>query len=218
MARHRQRGRPRTDAEEPSHSERRMLGCASLHAGLYALARTPSAVREAAQASRRHAASDRFHSVAREAPRSRVARGSRNGARTQPGPGTVSRPNARCGVIRVVGPLRRRVEPTRSRRADVHDDRRLCVRSLAGPRIDGQRSAGTQEVRAAYAAVFESFHDAHWAGARHFIAGHRGVSEWTFTGTQRDGTRVEVSGCDIFTFRDGRIAVKNSYRKNRPAI
>ena len=94
-----------------------------------------------------------------------------------------------------------------------------CVfEASAGPRIDGQRSEGKQEVRAAYAAVFESFQDSHWAGARHFIAGHRGVSEWTFTGTQRDGKRVEVSGCDIFTFSDGRIAVKNSYRKNRPAI
>jgi hypothetical protein len=26
---------------------------------------------------------------------------------------------------------------------------------------------------------------------------------------------VEVTGCDIFTFRDGKIAVKNSYRKQR---
>ena len=90
--------------------------------------------------------------------------------------------------------------------------------SSAGPQVDGQRSEGKQAVRAAYAAVFEAFPDAHWAGARHFIAGSRGVSEWTFTGTQRDGKRVEVTGCDLFTFRDGKIAIKNSYRKNRPAI
>jgi ketosteroid isomerase-like protein len=44
------------------------------------------------------------------------------------------------------------------------------------------------------------------------------VSEWTFTGTRADGTRVEVHGCDLFTFRDGKIALKNSYRKNRPSI
>jgi hypothetical protein len=25
---------------------------------------------------------------------------------------------------------------------------------------------------------------------------------------------VEVTGCDLFTFRDGKIAIKNSYRKN----
>jgi taurine dehydrogenase small subunit len=66
--------------------------------------------------------------------------------------------------------------------------------------------------------VFEASADAHWANARHFVAGNRGVSEWTFTGTRKDGTRVEVTGCDLFTVRDGKIAIKNSYRKNRLAI
>ena len=28
-------------------------------------------------------------------------------------------------------------------------------------------------------------------------------------------TGVEVHGCDLFKFRDGKIALKNSYRKNR---
>ena len=91
-----------------------------------------------------------------------------------------------------------------------------CVfEASAGPEIAGQRSQGKPAVRAAYAAVFETFHDAHWANARHVISGNRGVSEWTFTGTRNDGKRVEVNGCDLFTFRHGRIAVKNSYRKNR---
>jgi steroid delta-isomerase-like uncharacterized protein len=94
-----------------------------------------------------------------------------------------------------------------------------CVfEASAGPEVEGQRSEGKQAVRAAYAAVFEAFPDAHWASARHFVAGNRGVSEWTFTGTQKDGKRVEVTGCDLFTFRDGKIAIKNSYRKNRPPI
>ena len=88
----------------------------------------------------------------------------------------------------------------------------------AGRDVNGQRSEGQQAVRAAYAAVFETFPDAHWANARHFIAGNRGVSEWTFTGTRKDGQRVEVNGCDLFTFREGKIAIKNSYRKNRPPI
>jgi steroid delta-isomerase-like uncharacterized protein len=94
-----------------------------------------------------------------------------------------------------------------------------CVfEASAGPEVNGQRSEGRQTVRAAYAAVFETFHDAHWANTRHLVAGNRGVSEWTFTGTHNDGKRVEVNGCDLFTFRDGKIAIKNSYRKNRPAI
>ena len=44
------------------------------------------------------------------------------------------------------------------------------------------------------------------------------MSEWIFTGTRADGIRLEVNGCDVFTFRDGRIAVKNSYRKTHPPI
>jgi steroid delta-isomerase-like uncharacterized protein len=94
-----------------------------------------------------------------------------------------------------------------------------CVfEASAGPHVNGQRSEGREAVRAAYAAVFEAFPDARWANARHVVSHNRAVSEWTFTGTNRDGTRVEVNGCDLFTLRDGRIAVKNSYRKHRPAF
>jgi hypothetical protein len=66
-----------------------------------------------------------------------------------------------------------------------------------------------------FAEVFAAFPDAHWGGARHFISGNRGVSEWTFTGTRAGSVRVEVTGCDLFTFKNGKIAVKNSYRKHR---
>jgi steroid delta-isomerase-like uncharacterized protein len=94
-----------------------------------------------------------------------------------------------------------------------------CVfEASAGPDVCGTRYAGRDAVRAGYAEVFAAFPDAHWGGARHFVSGERGLSEWTFTGTRSDGTRVEVNGCDVFTFRGGRIALKNSYRKNRPPV
>ena len=92
-----------------------------------------------------------------------------------------------------------------------------CVfEASAGPDICGARYSGREAVRAAFAEVFATFPNARWGQARHFVHGDRGVSEWTFTGTRGDGTRVEVHGCDVFTFRDGKIAVKDSYRKNRP--
>ena len=94
-----------------------------------------------------------------------------------------------------------------------------CVfESSAGPEICGTRYTGSEAVREAFAEVFAVFPDAHWGNARHFVQGDRGVSEWTFTGARSDGTSVEVHGCDLFTFRDARIAVKNSYRKNRPPL
>ena len=92
-----------------------------------------------------------------------------------------------------------------------------CVfEASAGPDVCGARHEGQEAVRAAYADVWATFPDAHWGNARHLVQGARGVSEWTFTGTRVDGSRVEVHGCDLFTFRDGKIALKNSYRKNRP--
>ncbi|HNR07489.1 MAG TPA: nuclear transport factor 2 family protein [Saprospiraceae bacterium] len=91
-----------------------------------------------------------------------------------------------------------------------------CVfEASAGPDADGQKYVGQKQVKKAFGDVFDNFPDAQWNHPRHFISGDRGFSEWTFTGTKKDGTRVEVTGCDLFTFRDGKIAIKNSYRKNR---
>ncbi|MBA2499568.1 MAG: nuclear transport factor 2 family protein [Chitinophagaceae bacterium] len=91
-----------------------------------------------------------------------------------------------------------------------------CVfEASAGPDVNGEKFTGQEQVRKAFENVFATFPDARWNNPRHFILGDRGFSEWIFTGTKTDGTRVEVTGCDLFTFKDGKIAIKNSYRKNR---
>ena len=94
-----------------------------------------------------------------------------------------------------------------------------CVfEASAGAEICGTRYVGRDAVRAGFAEVFADVPDARWSDARHFLQGDRGVSEWTFRGTRADGSQVEVHGCDLFVFRDGKIALKNSYRKNRPPL
>jgi len=94
-----------------------------------------------------------------------------------------------------------------------------CVfQGAAGPLACGARFEGRDAVRAAFGQVWINFPDAQWRNGRHFVQGDRGVSEWTFAGTRADGSRVEADGCDLFTFRDGRIAVKNAFRKDRPAL
>lgn len=57
----------------------------------------------------------------------------------------------------------------------------------SGGNVDGERHAGYDAVRGAYAAVFAQYPDAHWGNARHFVTGDRGVSEWTFTASLTDG-------------------------------
>jgi ketosteroid isomerase-like protein len=93
-----------------------------------------------------------------------------------------------------------------------------CVfEASAGPDLNGEKFIGHEQVKKAFESVFEIFPDAQWGNARHFVFGNRGLSEWIFTGTKKDGTKVEVTGCDLFTFKDGKIFIKNSYRKNRIA-
>lgn len=86
----------------------------------------------------------------------------------------------------------------------------------AGDEVWGTRYEGQPGVREGFEAVFAAFPDAQWNDDTHFLTGDRGVTEWRFTGTGADGKRTEVHGCDIFTFKDGKIHIKDSYRKNRP--
>jgi len=93
-----------------------------------------------------------------------------------------------------------------------------CVfESVAGADACGTRHVGRERVREAFARVFAAFPDARFGAARHFVSGDRGLSEWLFTGTAGDGRKVEVNGCDVFTFREGKIALKSSFFKNRTA-
>lgn len=91
-----------------------------------------------------------------------------------------------------------------------------CVfEASKGPDACGARHVGQEAVRRAVEDVFETFPDAQWREPTHVVSGDRAVTEWTFVGTDRQGHRTEVRGCDLFTLREGKIAVKNSYRKQR---
>jgi len=85
--------------------------------------------------------------------------------------------------------------------------------SPRGPDPWGTRYDGREAVRAGLAKRFEGIPDVHYGEDRHFVAGDRGASEWTLTGTTTDGERIEVRGCDLWEFRDGRVTRKDSYWK-----
>jgi ketosteroid isomerase-like protein len=94
-----------------------------------------------------------------------------------------------------------------------------CVFMTAGgPEACGARHVGREAVAKAFAGAWAALPDAHWSNGVHFVQGDFGVSQWTFTGTAADGSRVETDGVDIFTFKDGKIAVKNAFRKARPNL
>jgi len=89
-----------------------------------------------------------------------------------------------------------------------------CVfESPRGPDPSGRRFVGRAEVREGLGARFTSVPDVHYGDGSHFVSGDRGASEWTLTGTTVDGERLEVRGCDLWTFRGDEVVLKDSFWK-----
>jgi ketosteroid isomerase-like protein len=91
-----------------------------------------------------------------------------------------------------------------------------CVLEMPkGSKPYGSRFEGKHDVREALASRFEGLLDVHYGSAEHFVdlESQTGISKWRLTGTGRDGTKVEVQGCDFYTFRAGDVIRKDSYWK-----
>lgn len=84
-----------------------------------------------------------------------------------------------------------------------------------GPESYGQRFIGKVKVREALTSRFKGIPDVHYGDDLHWISndGKQGVSEWTLTGTTISGGKLKVRGCDLWEFRNGKIARKDSYWK-----
>lgn len=82
-----------------------------------------------------------------------------------------------------------------------------------GPDPWGKRFIGKAEVREALAGRFKGIPDVHYGNDRHWVSAERGVSEWTLTGTTNSGMSLNVRGCDLWEFREGKVIRKDSYWK-----
>ena len=89
-----------------------------------------------------------------------------------------------------------------------------CVLDMPrGPAPGGLRLVGKEQVRKGFQSRFDGIPDIHYGDERHFVSGDRGASEWTIRGTQATGEPIEVRGCDLFEFTDGKISRKDSFWK-----
>ncbi|MEH6549500.1 MAG: nuclear transport factor 2 family protein [Pseudomonadales bacterium] len=79
----------------------------------------------------------------------------------------------------------------------------------------GTRFSGYEVVRQRFCDVWADLPDVSFNSPSHFIQGNRGCTQWTLTATRADGSIIEVDGCDLFTFDEDKISVKNSFMKNR---
>jgi uncharacterized protein (TIGR02246 family) len=90
--------------------------------------------------------------------------------------------------------------------------------TAGGPEVHGARHTGRAAVQAAFEAVWAGIPDVRWDAVTHHVGADHVTTTWIFRGTRGDGARIEVQGIDLFTFREGLVATKSAFRKDRPAI
>ncbi|MDP6707184.1 MAG: nuclear transport factor 2 family protein [Alphaproteobacteria bacterium] len=82
-----------------------------------------------------------------------------------------------------------------------------------GPDIHGARYVGRETLRAFFGELMAVHPDIQWHAIDNRVAGDKGYSEWRRQCTLPSGERQDWLGLDIFTFRDGLIAKKDTYFK-----
>ena len=82
-----------------------------------------------------------------------------------------------------------------------------------GAEPGGRRYVGRDAIREGFVQRFAGIPDIRYEDDRHFVAGDRGVSEWTIRGTMATGEPIEVRGCDLWEFRGALVSRKDSYWK-----
>ena len=99
-----------------------------------------------------------------------------------------------------------------------HMDSDCAFYASVGFDEEGTKCVGWDEVKKGFASLWEGYPDAKFEPVgEDFFSGDRGCCEWIFTGTRKsDGKKVRARGCDVYTFRNGKIALKNSMRKQEP--
>ena len=78
---------------------------------------------------------------------------------------------------------------------------------------EGRRCRGKAEIRAVLTERYSRITDMRWVDMRHWIFGDKALSEWVVQGTSVDGDKLDLLGCDLWEFRDGKVVKKDTYWK-----
>ena len=95
-----------------------------------------------------------------------------------------------------------------------------CIfRTPDGDSAMGDVISGTGAIAQRTRDWFDRFPDSRWTDERHELTTDgRGITSWVFEGTDsKTGQFIRRNGCDIFEFRDAKVAIKDTYRKSASA-
>ena len=79
---------------------------------------------------------------------------------------------------------------------------------------EGGRARGLDEIRAMAHRRFRTIPDMYWDIRSHWVSGNRGCSEWTVSGTETNGNKINWLGIDVWELNDdGKVVTKDTYWK-----
>ena len=87
-----------------------------------------------------------------------------------------------------------------------------CARVSLSPRGELELQEAVM-LRIRDGARFKVIPDMRWDHKEYIYAGNRAISVWTVVGKGADGEALNYQGCDIYTFRGGKICAKDTYWK-----
>ena len=91
-----------------------------------------------------------------------------------------------------------------------------CVWLMAqGPNPpEGRCCVGKEEISAVLRMRYAQIPDMRWEEIHHWVCDEtKAISEWVVRGTPRDGEAFERLGCDLWEFKNGLVAKKDTYWK-----
>src|SRR3569833_1053241 len=84
-----------------------------------------------------------------------------------------------------------------------------------GPHSYGERYVGKAAIKKFLADRFKSIPDMRWEHKYRYTCGDRGVSYWVVRGKDAKGEVLELNGCDLYEFKNGKIVYKDTFWKSK---
>lgn len=90
-----------------------------------------------------------------------------------------------------------------------------CVYAASVGLEPGTTYRGKEAVRRGFAEIIEYESGGEQRDGRKWVSGDYVFSEWAYDEIAEDGTVTDIRGIDIFHFVDGKLALKDAYRKTK---
>ncbi len=93
-----------------------------------------------------------------------------------------------------------------------------CVYTASVGPEPGERFSGKDAVREGFALMLENDTVERVQFSNLLTNENRAACEWRYFSTDNNGNEIVIHGCDLYTFADDKISVKDSFRKTYPRV